>query len=483
VISLDLIPPRLPLGALFLGLTLLQGPLLESALPGLPLAALRPAEGSELRAMHAVEAAANDPDRLTSQLALDQISFSREGGAQEGFPDRRVEGLEPPRETTSGDSTDRGARSRPLARGVSEREAELAMRVGDHVMAAEIYARIVDQSPDEERRKQALLSLAEVYRAMDDPMRVVSILERFKQEHPDDDRMPEVLLRLGFLYREVGVPQQSVDAFFGVLKQSFRLEQSNLQAYREITNEASYQIAETYYRMHQYELAAEFFSRLLRAARPGTPERLDLLAKCAYSNYFAGDYRRVLFLLELKDWGSIDANRQAEFRFLRASAYWSLRDQQRARAEVVNLADLEVEPNKDPYWNFWWKFVGNELANDLFAQEDYAMAHKLYYSLLHLSGEARWQLPIIYQIGRCREYMGAPGEAREIYERILEEIEGFETSALEGTLIVLQTRVSDQLKNLAWEQELSRARNLYDPSLTQGTDATEPLASLDARGG
>lgn len=444
---------------------------------------LKPTAGSDHRALAQVENLQNDQSRLHSPLDLAKSSFDEQDVAEgdEGERPHTTHREEPQR---GAEEATGGAHKAPSEdQVISEREAELALRVGDYNMAAQIYARIVSQTRDETRRKEALLSLAEVYRAMDDPMRVVSILERFKREYPEEERLPEVLLRLGFLYREIGVPQQAVDAFFGVLKQSFNLDEQDLAVYREITNEASYQIAETYYRMHQYELAAEFFTRLLRAARPNTPERLELLAKCAYSNYFAGDYRRVLYLLEMKDWGNVDANRQAEFRFLRASAYWALHDKEGARSEVVNLADLEIQPNKDPYWNFWWKYVGNELANDLFAQEDYLMAHKLYYSLLHLSGEDRWQLPIIFQIGRCRENIGERSAAREIYEKILAQIDGIEEANREGNLIVLQTRVEDQLKNLAWEQELSRARDLYAPPDKDDDHRTESLASLNARGG
>lgn len=349
---------------------------------------------------------------------------------------------------------------------IDERDAELALRLGDFETAAEIYAKIVAQTERIERRKAAMLSLADVYRSMDDPVRVTSILERFKEVFPDDSRVPDVLLRLGFLYREMGAAQQAVDAFFGVLKQSFKLQSGELAEYREITNEASYQIAETYYRMHQYQLASEFFTRLLRSARPNTPERLELLGKSAYANFFSGDYRKVLYLLELKGWDHVSVNQQVEFRFLRASAYWSLRDEESARAEIVNLATLPVEPNKDPYWNFWWKFVGNSLANDLFDQDDFAMAHKLYYSLLHLSNEKKWQLPIVFQIGRCREYLGETEEARSIYDKILSEIEAITETGRERNLVVLKTRVEDQINNLEWQSELGKARQNFAPHPT-----------------
>jgi tetratricopeptide (TPR) repeat protein len=236
--------------------------------------------------------------------------------------------------------------------------------------------------------------------------------------------------------------------------------------------------------MHQYELAGEFFTRLLRSARDKTPEKLELLGKCAYSNFFSGDYRRVLYLLELKDWDDVNQNKQAEFRFLRASAYWALRDQDSARAEIVNLASLTVEPNKDPYWNFWWKYVGNSLANDLFAQNDYAMAHKIYYSLLHLSEEKKWQLPIVFQIGRCRESLGDSAEAMGIYAKILEEIGAIAEAGREQNLVVLKTRVEDQIDNLEWEQQLGDARRNFAPKLDRTDEhaSTESLTTAYAGG-
>ncbi|MFP4282190.1 MAG: tetratricopeptide repeat protein [Opitutales bacterium] len=402
---------------------------------------------------------------FTAGEALDR-AHAGEGQAPAAHLEETNEGLAPP--------------SRDAF--MSEEEAEIALRYGDHAKAAEIYARISAQSHDAERRKDAMLRLVEVYRQVNDAMRMVSILERYKREFPDDRRIPEVHLRLGYLYRELSAPQQAVDAFFAVLKQSFRLTHEDLRVYREITNEASYQIAETYYRMHQYELAAEFFSRLLRSARPNTPERLDLVTKSAYANYFSGDYRKVLHLLEMRGWGRMDPSRQAEFRFLRASSFWALKDKESAHAEIVNLANLEVRPNQDPYWNFWWKFVGNELANDLFEADQFATAHKLYFSLLHLSKEPPWQLPIIFQIGRCRESAGDFGEAERIYREILAQIDADDSRTAEGNLLVLRSRVEDQVKNLQWQRELARAREQHGPSPAHDSSG-QSLASAYARGG
>jgi TolA-binding protein len=472
---------------LIFGYFLFSGPVTLGAGIGLPNSLLKPVEGVGVRFLESQAFLALSSTEVTTSLDLGSVSYDPHRQEQDGHGEAEPDPSEAPAhaEAASGHSGHEQS-AEPAGHneaGITEANAELAIRVGDFDTAALIYAKIVAQTHNEERRKKAYLSLAEVYRSLDDPMRVVSILERFRREYPDEESMPEILLRLGFLYRETGAFQKAVDAFFGVLKQSFNLDQESLTVYRQITQEASYQIAETYYRMHQYELAAEFFTRLLRAARPNTPERLDLLAKCAYANYFSGDFRKVLFLLEIKDWTGIEPSRQAEFRFLRASAFWSMSDRESARSEVINLADLEVEPNKDPYWNFWWKFVGNELANDLFAQQDYAMAHKLYYSLLHLSSEQKWQLPVIFQIGRCHELLGNEKEAQEIYERILGQIEAIEVSAMAGNLVVLKTRVEDQLNDLAWEDELDRAQELYSPQkITPPDERSEPLASLDARG-
>ncbi len=368
---------------------------------------------------------------------------------------------------------------------INEGEAELAIRVGDYEAASRIYAGIAAQTTNAERARKALLSLAEVYRAMDDPLRVVSVLERYQRDYPEDADLPEVLLRMGFLYRETGAPQKAVDSFFGVLKQSFDLHKSDLAGYRALTREASYQIAETYYRMHQYELASEFFTRLLRSSHEHSTERHEILSKTAYASYFAGDYRKVLLLLEPRTWQGVRASKQAEFRFLRASALWALRDREASRAEVVNLATLEIEPNEDPYWNFWWKHIGNELANDLFAQDDFAAAHKLYYTLLHLSDEPEWQLPIIFQIARCRESMGSIDEAGKIYNQILEEIISSQGEMPAGaSLVVLESRVQDQIRKLSWEKELTQARKLYAPSDTEAHESfREPVITTDARSG
>lgn len=367
---------------------------------------------------------------------------------------------------------------------VSESEAELALRVGDLEAAAKIYAQIAAQSLDPERRRNAFFGLAEVYQKMDEPLRVISVLERFRTIYPDDPTIPELLLRLGFLYRETGSTQKAVDSFFGVLKESFVLRDSDMESYRSLTAEASYQIAETYYRMQQYELAGEFFGRLLRAARMSSGEHDALLSKTAYAAYFAGDYRKVVLLLEPNQWGEISASRQAEFRFLRASAYWALGDHEAARSDVLNLATLEVEPLRDSYWNFWWKHIGNELANDLYGQGDYELAHKLYYSLLHLSNEPEWQLPVIFQIARCRQGLGEIPEAESIYGRILDEIDSAREETLTGSLLVLESRVQDQMRHLAWEKELTEARKLYAPSGNEAHDSfSESSPATDARSG
>jgi len=106
----------------------------------LPLAALRPAEGSEIRALREVEDAAADPEHLDSSLDLRTSSFGSEDVAAAAEENATSQGA--PTSHRNGAAGGADAATHP-SNAVSERNAELAMRVGDYTMAAEIYAKIV----------------------------------------------------------------------------------------------------------------------------------------------------------------------------------------------------------------------------------------------------------------------------------------------------------------------------------------------------
>ena len=71
-------------------------------------------------------------------------------------------------------------------------------------------------------------------------------------------------------------------------------------------------------------------------------------------------------------------------------------------------------------WAYWQRRAGNEIANQLYKQGDYADALQVYLSLADLDASAGWQAPVWYQAGMAYEQLQQWQKAAEMYTRILD---------------------------------------------------------------
>ncbi len=119
----------------------------------------------------------------------------------------------------------------------------------------------------------------------------------------------------------------------------------------------------------------------------------------------------------------------------------------------------------------WQRRTGNQLANDFFEAGDILNAHSIYASLLELSPEPTWRLPLIYQIALCYERLGLLDRAQTSYQSIV---------AASGTapppeLAELFRMAAWRLEHLNWRERLEKQVSVFF-TITTGKPAAATAA-------
>jgi len=347
-----------------------------------------------------------------------------------------------------------------------ERQAWIAARLHDRVEAEHLYTELLRYTLRPKDRVTAFMALAQYYVTEGERVKAIAVYEKFLEAFPESPKLPEVYLRLGVLYRSVEAHQLAVDAFFTVLKVAFVIPPSEIATYRELSQRAKFEIAETYYRIDDLRQAADFFERVARSAT--TPEvQAEARLKKAYADLRMGNLGSVIKNLADFPNDFTGAEIVPESRLLLARAYARSHDFERAREAVLNIMREDLRPNRDPTWNYWLRTVGNELANHFFAQGDAASAHQIYLALLEMNADPLWRWPIIFQIGLCLEKQDANDQAAALYRKLVDETAALtETEPLPGheRILELRERAVLRLEHLDWQRNFqARLKSLTEP--------------------
>jgi len=268
-------------------------------------------------------------------------------------------------------------------------------------------------------RKEALFQLSAAVAGQDDLPRAQSILTQYIEKWPGDLRTPEILLRQGELFRQMGLNSLALGKFYSVMTAALALKSDQLEFYERLVLQAQIEIAETHYLMGQYNEAADFYSRLLKAPESGLNRPL---AEFRLVRSLAATTNKLDAVGQAQDFLShYPSDPEApEVRYYLAQSLHSLGQTAEALRQVVIFLQQEKSVTKDhpDIWAYWQLRIGNEIGNELYQEGDYMKALEIYKCLLNLDDSATWKIPVDYQIGITYERLLQPQKAVDTYNQI-----------------------------------------------------------------
>ncbi len=328
----------------------------------------------------------------------------------------------------------------------------------DFTQASQTLVSVLDSPVREEFKRTALLELALTAQESGRPVQAQQILSQYVGLYPEDPSTPGVLLRQGLLYRQMGATEMALSKFYGVMTTILNRKLDTAGNYQRLVLQAQTEIADTYYGEGKYAEAAELFARLLKSsATELNRQEIELKQlRCGsqmqqYSNTVA---RAQEYLTRYGD--------QPEAGFLLAAALHQLGRKPEAINQVLHLLESPASAE-------WKCRAGNHIANQLYAEGDYAAARVVYEALAQAESAAGWQIPTLYQVGLTCERLGQTEQATAAYARIIErakELGQTPDLALKTVLDMAGWR-----KNyLAWQTEAVQANQTLQhppPGLTR----------------
>jgi tetratricopeptide (TPR) repeat protein len=278
---------------------------------------------------------------------------------------------------------------------------------------------LVEGTPDS-IRQLALLELAMVAQDGNDLSRAQQIYAQFLSRWPNDSHVPEILLRQGQLFRQMGLNTLSLAKFYSVMTAALALKNDQLEYYQQLVLQAQGEIAETHYQMGKFADAAEFFSRLLKQNSPALNRPLTQF-RLVRSLSDIGRYDETIG--QAQDFLSRypAASELPEVRFALAHALKQTgRNSESLQQVLVLLREQKERTEKHPeVWAYWQQRAGNEIANQLYREGDYAKALEIYLDLAQLDPAPAWQIPVSYQIGMTYERLLQLHRAVQTYTNII----------------------------------------------------------------
>jgi len=349
---------------------------------------------------------------------------------------------------------------------------------GDYDAAEIAYRQVLNaRKVATEDLKTALLGLAHMHRRQGELTKAAAIYERYLKDYPGDERTPDAYLDLGRTLRSMGVYKLAIARFYNVINSTLKLPSSEgFDHYQLLAKTAQFEIAETHFQAGEYAEAAKFFARL-RLLDLAPTDRARASFKSAYSQRLQGDLDGAVgaFKSFIGQWP--DDENVPEARYLLAVTLRELKRPQEAFRAVLDLLHAEksrvaADPKR---WAYWQRRTGNQLANDFFEGGDMLNAHAIYSSLVELSPEPAWRLPIVYQLALCYERLGLPERARTSYQSIVDGI----GASPSPDLAELGVMAAWRIEHLAWRDQVEKqVTAFFESSTGKVLAATVPVAPL-----
>ena len=325
--------------------------------------------------------------------------------------------------------------------------------------------------------QDALLGLARMHRRQGSLTKAAAIYEKFLKEFPGTERSPDVLLDLGRTHRAMGAHKLAINRFYSVINSTLKLPAEGFEHYQLLAKTAQFEIAETHFLAGEFAEAGKFFARL-RLLDLAPADRASAHFKSGYALNLQGDLASAVTTLRtyLEQWPDDENVPQA--RYLLATSLRTLNRQQEAFSVTLDL--LRAEHSKvaadSKRWIYWQRRTGNQLANDFFESGETLNAQAIYRSMIELSSEPAWRLPLTYQIGLCQERLGHAEIARASYQTIVDSAGNSPTAEIKEIVTMASWRIS----HLDWREKIGqKVTAFFDtttgrPPLPPSPARTEP---------
>lgn len=328
-------------------------------------------------------------------------------------------------------------------------------------------------------QRDALLELGYGAQDENDLARAQTVFSQFIARWPNESRAPEILLRQGQLFRQMGLNNLALAKFYSVMTAALALKNDQMEFYQQLVLKAQTEIAESNYQIGKYAEAADFFARLLKQNdpaldRPQIQFRLiRSLGSLARSEETAGQAEDFLNRYA-------EAPQYPEVRFLLAQALKQMgRNNEALQHVLVLLREQKSRTTNQPeVWAYWQQRAGNEIANQLYREGDYAKALDVYLNLGELDSSPAWQIPVTYQVGMTFERLQQPEKAGESYAKIVARAPEVSTNSSPGLKAVLDM-ARWRMDFLKWQGKAQTANlNIANPPPPEQTATNAAPAKI-----
>jgi tetratricopeptide (TPR) repeat protein len=350
-------------------------------------------------------------------------------------------------------------------RGLLNLGASLTDRAEPDFEAAEIAFRQALNSPAAEAEdiKTGLLGMAHMHRKRGDLTKAAAIYERYLADYPGDERSPDALLELGRTLRDMGAYKLAIARFYSVINSTLKVQGNDFDRYQILAKTAQFEIAETHFDAGEYEEANKYYTKF-RLLDVAPADRARAHFKAADALRREGNLEGAVTALRafIEQWP--DDDHVPEARYLLAVTLRDLKRPHEAFAVALELLKSETaRANNSPKALLHWQLVtGNQLANEYFDSGDIVSAHTIYSSLLELSPDLSWRLPITYQLGLCYERLGIMDRARSSYQSVV-DLAGPKPAAQFSELAQM---AAWRMQHLQWRDQVSRDISAFFDSTT-----------------
>jgi tetratricopeptide (TPR) repeat protein len=322
---------------------------------------------------------------------------------------------------------------------------------------------------------------------------VESFLEGLKRGAPT---IPEAHIRAGKIYRELGADRMALNKFYDAINATLTLPYNaaftdadkrkgksfELRKDAE-SNQAMFEIAETFLASEDYDNAIKFYDRLNRLEQLNDSDRSVVAYKRGLAHFRRAvdtikdeerqkrlnpdiaitdksfektpraDFARVKEILSGYATLYPTSPYVPESHYLLSLSYEQLNQDEDSISQLLallkeatfnpdlimkeenekNLRDRDLDRiNKMKLvWAFWKKKTGNYLANKFFESGEFFNAYRIYTALLPVDDTPTWKVPLLYQVALCEEKLGNFVQATETYISIEELFENNEDARTE----------------------------------------------------
>lgn len=309
--------------------------------------------------------------------------------------------------------------------------------------AARLYERLVDEFADADQQDAILYNGAWAERAAGNVERATAWFARLRTEHRESRYWADAVYRLAERALETGDEAQAGvlvgELLAGGPPPSIVPHALYLQARAAVAGEqwaaatppldrllrefptselrptAEFWLAECAYRQEKYDDARERFAAIPSPANDTGPSWMPLVL-----------LRRAQLLAHEKEWLAAlesadpigarypDFEQQFEVEYLRGRCLAAVARFDEAREAYARVIESPLGAKTETAARAQWM-----IGESYFHQKNFAAALREYLRVDILYAFPTWQAAALLQAGKCQEALGAPSEARALYERVL----------------------------------------------------------------